>query len=132
MDYRVLLRMGSTNEIVEPHFIDDDYYLDDDDVEYIMSRLLDLQERYFSDIPLDTDMSDKNRFIYNIPRNICNLIMSTDVTAEDDVFSLLFMLYPFLIKDPDRDKQRTYLERISEMIQEESYGDNNIGVDDDE
>ena len=110
---------------------DSSTYLTREEVEYVMIRMKDLEDRYFSDIPIDKDMRDKSKFIYNIPRKIYELLTSLDAMAsEDDVFSPLFMLYPFLMKDPNDNKQRLYLERIVEMIQDESYGDNNIGDED--
>ena len=127
MDYKMLLRMGPATDVAGSSILNDyDSYLEDEDVEYLMERLLDLQSRYFSDLPLDKNMSDKNKFIYNVPRKICELIMDLDTSTEDDVFSLLFMLYPFLIENPDRNKQQLYMERLTEMVQDEVYGDNNI------
>jgi hypothetical protein len=125
MNYKRLLRVGSTVvETVEPRVVDDEStYLTDDEVEYIMTRLKHLQEEYFLDLPLASSLKHAKKFLYNIPKNVFNLIKKVDEEQPDSLLSPLFMIYPLLTTGIGIETQRVYLERISYSIKDEGDDD---------
>jgi hypothetical protein len=95
----------------------------DDEVEYIMTRLKHLQEEYFLDLPLASSLKHAKKFLYNIPKNVFNLIKKVDEEQPDSLLSPLFMIYPLLTTGIGIETQRVYLERISYSIKDEGDDD---------
>ena len=132
MNYKRLLRLGSTvDEAVEPAFHDECNYLTQDEVTYLMTELRRLQDSYFPDIPMADSLKHAKRFLYNIPRNIFNLIKKVNESGEDEILSPLYMIYPLLAAGMCTHLQRIYLERLSYSILDTNDYEEE-GVDEDE
>ena len=129
MNYKRILRLGSTVvETVEPEDMDCNY-LTSEEVAYLMTEFKRLQEEYFPDVPISSSLKHAKRFLYNIPRNVYNLIMKVEESDVNEVVSPLFMIYPLLATGLGISTQKMYLERLSYSI---SNKDDEEEVDDDE
>ena len=123
MDYRKLLRLGSVYS--EPNSDDDNTVLSDEEVKYIMQRLLDLETKYFQDIPLSRNLKKYKKFIYNIPMPVYRFIVRVDNEWYDNTISPLFLLYPMLVSDMGIESQKIFLEKFGNFIDQDIYGGKN-------
>jgi len=90
------------------------YYLDDNDVDYVMDRLLTFQNKYFSEIPI-TDSPYKS-FIYNIPRDIIDASDYYSNLGTPDCLDPLFWFY-ILTTGPDlKDSMSKWVTLVSDYI----------------
>ena len=123
MNYKRLLRLGSMVETttVEPTVVSDETtYLTDDEVGYLMTQLKYIQDTYFPDIPLSKDLKSAKKFIYNIPRNVYEIIVNHNC---DDVYSPLYMIYPLLAEGLSECTQRRYLNSLSYSVTDDDMED---------
>ena len=131
MNYKTILRLGSTVvNTVEPD--DESTYLSDDEVKYIMQRLVELETNYFQDIPLSRNLEKYKKFIYNIPLPIYRLIVKADDEWYNNTISPLFLLYPLLVADIGIESQKIFLEKFGDFIEQDIYGGNKYGGSEDE
>ena len=124
MNYKQLLRVGSTVvETVEPRVVEETTYLTDEEVEFMIVELKKMQEEYFPDLPLASSLKHAKKFLYNIPRNVFNLIKQTSSNGGLEIESPLFIIYPLLVEGMCRGTQKIFLARISYCINDEDEGE---------
>ena len=125
MDFRMLLRLGSAVvETAEPIIVsEEETYLTDEEVEYMMIGLKHIESEYYPDIPMAGSLKHAKKFLYNIPRSVFNVIKKVDESDCDEILSPLFMIYPLLAAGIGIETQRLFLERLSYSIKDEGDED---------
>lgn len=116
MNYRTMLRLGSTvNNTVEPIVDDESTYLTDEEVAYVMSKLVEFEKKYFTDIPISRSLTSMKKFVYNIPNSVYRLIKHLD-GSDYEVLSPIFMLYPLFVKNMSMETQSEYLSNLCGLV----------------
>ena len=73
--------------------------LTEQEVNNVMERLLEYQEKYFQDIPLPPDL-DKN-FVWNVPKKVYNASMKNRLLDQPDCLDPLYWYYCMLLDEPE-------------------------------
>lgn len=73
--------------------------LNNDETAFVLTMLLEFQEKYFKDTPLTCDLS--RSFVYNIPKTVYNAAKSAQVRGEPDCLNPLYWFYIFNLGDPE-------------------------------
>lgn len=76
----------------------DDTNLSDDEVNNVLSWLLDFQEKYFKEIPLPAELDKK--FMWNIPHKLYKAAKDSIDYDEPDCMNPLFWFYLMLLDEP--------------------------------
>ena len=76
-----------------------DTILDDEEVNNVLSMLLDFQEKYFSETPLADTLEKK--FVWNIPKSIYNMANKIWQCGLPDGMNPIYWLYGLCLDDPE-------------------------------
>ena len=76
----------------------DETILDDEEVNEVLSMLLEFQEKYFKDMPLADTL--EQRFVWNLPKSIYKAAMRVKDFQLIDCLNPLYWFYIFCTADP--------------------------------
>lgn len=72
--------------------------LDDNEINEVLSYLLYLQEKYFKDLPLSSELC--KQFMWNIPKNVYKSFKECMEYGEPDILNPMMSLYIFCVDEP--------------------------------
>lgn len=97
----------------------EDTNLDDEAINDVLSRLLDLQEKYFPDIPLSNELCKK--FMWNIPRHVYEASKRVQLYGEPDVLDPIFFFYIFCVGELDTMTLGKFVCTVLNSVDEDDY-----------
>lgn len=112
---QLLRKLTNEKDIVQtmPHVLEETI-LSDDEVNDILSHLLDFNTKYFPNIPLSKDIV--KQFLWNAPRDIVRgMRYSENHPGLPDILNPVMYLYPLLMKDPS-DAIGLYWQTLSKLL----------------
>lgn len=112
---QLLRKLTNEKDIVQtmPHVLEETI-LSDDEVNDILSHLLDFNTKYFPNIPLSKDIV--KQFLWNAPRDIVRgMRYSENHPGLPDILNPVMYLYPLLMKDPS-DAIGLYWQTLSRIL----------------
>ena len=112
---QLLRKLTNEKDIVQtmPHVLEETI-LSDDEVNDILSHLLDFNAKYFPNIPLSKDIV--KQFLWNAPRDIIRgMRYSENHPGLPDILNPVMYLYPLLMKDPS-DAIGLYWQTLSRIL----------------
>lgn len=112
---QLLRKLTNEKDIVQtmPHVLEETI-LSDDEVNDILSHLLDFNTKYFPNIPLSKDIV--KQFLWNAPRDIVRGMRYSENHPElPDILNPVMYLYPLLMKDPS-DAIGLYWQTLSKLL----------------
>ena len=86
------------NSVVSTNNVEEDTNLDDEEINDVLSMLLEFQDKYFTDIPLSRDLCKK--FMWNIPKNVYKAAVKARNYGYDFINPLI-LFYVFCVDEPD-------------------------------
>ena len=86
------------NSVVSINNVEEDTNLDDEEINDVLSMLLEFQDKYFTDIPLSRDLCKK--FMWNIPKNVYKAAVKARNYGYDFINPLI-LFYVFCVDEPD-------------------------------
>lgn len=86
------------SSVVSTNNIEEDTNLDDEEINDVLSMLLEFQDKYFTDIPLSRDLCKK--FMWNIPKNVYKAAVKARNYGYDFINPLI-LFYVFCVDEPD-------------------------------
>ena len=86
------------NSVVSTNNVKEDTNLDDEEINDVLSMLLEFQDKYFTDIPLSRDLCKK--FMWNIPKNVYKAAVKARNYGYDFINPLI-LFYVFCVDEPD-------------------------------
>ena len=112
---QLLRKLTNEKDIVQtmPHVLEETI-LSDDEVNDILTHLLDFNTKYFPNIPLSKDIV--KQFLWNAPRDIVRgMRYSENHPGLPDILNPVMYLYPLLMKDPS-DAIGLYWQTLSKLL----------------
>lgn len=76
----------------------DETILGDEEVNEVLSMLMEFKEKYFSEIPLSDTL--EQRFVWNLPMSIYKAAINSKNKGEPDCVNPLYWFYLFCVEDP--------------------------------
>ena len=86
------------NSVVSINNVEEDTNLDDEEINDVLSMLLEFQDKYFTDVPLSRDLCKK--FMWNIPKNVYKAAVKARNYGYDFINPLI-LFYVFCVDEPD-------------------------------
>ena len=86
------------NSVVSINNAEENTNLDDEEINDVLSMLLEFQDKYFNDLPLSKDLCKK--FMWNIPKEVYKAAVKA-TNYGYDFLNPLILFYAFCVDEPD-------------------------------